>query len=101
MLKKLLPLFVWIKRHKYISVTIVFLFIIFVIDDNNKFKHYRNQRTIAELEDEIAEMKRDSAEIIKRQLHLDFRGDVEAVENLAREKYGMKKDNEDVFIVED
>ena len=101
MLKKLLPLFDWIKRHKYISVTIVFLVIIFVIDDNNMFKQYKNQRVIAELEEEIETMKRDSAEIIKRQMQLDFRGNVEAVENLAREKYGMQKDNEDVFVVED
>lgn len=100
MLKKLLPLFDWIKRHKYISATIVFLFIIFVVDDNNMFKQYKNQRVIAELEEEIETMKRDSAEIIKRQLQLDFRGDIEAVENLAREKYGMQKDNEDVFVVE-
>lgn len=100
MLKKLLPLFAWIKRHKYLSVTAVFFFIIFVIDDNNMFKHYKNQHLISELENEIAEMKRDSAEIIKRQSQLDFRN-VEAVEELAREKYGMHKDNEDVFIVED
>jgi cell division protein FtsB len=65
------------------------------------FKQYKNQRVIAELEEEIETMKRDSAEIIKRQMQLDFRGNVEAVENLAREKYGMQKDNEDVFVVED
>lgn len=101
MLKKLLPVFAWIKRRKYLAVTIAFLLIIFVFDDNNMFKHYRNQHAIAELEDEIASMKRDSAEIIKRQLQLDFRGDLEAVEELAREKYGMQKSNEDVFVVED
>ncbi len=101
MLKKLLPVFDWIKRHKYIAVTIVFLFIIFIVDDNNLFKHYKNQHAILELEAEIADMKRDSAEIMSRQLQLDYRGDVEAIENLAREKYGMHKDNEDVFVVEE
>lgn len=83
------------------SVTVVFLLIIFVFDDNNMFKHYKNQHVISELEDEIAAMKRDSAEIINRQLQLDFRGDVEVIEELAREKYGMQKTNEDVFVIED
>ncbi|MBO7272120.1 MAG: septum formation initiator family protein [Bacteroidaceae bacterium] len=100
MLKKILPVLDWIKRHKYLSVTIVFLFIIVVIDDNNMFKHIRNQAVISELEDEIATMKRDSAEIVKRQNRLDYRGDVDAIEELAREKYDMHKDNEDVFVIE-
>ena len=100
MLKKIIPLLSWIKRHKYLSVTIVFVLIIVVIDDNNMFKHFKNQAVIAELEDEIAMMKRDSVEIINRQAQLDFRGDVEAIEDLAREKYGMHKDNEDVFVIE-
>ena len=72
----------------------------FVIDDNNMFKHIRNQAVISELEDEIATMKRDSAEIVKRQNRLDYRGDVDAIEELAREKYDMHKDNEDVFVIE-
>ena len=45
-------------------------------------------------------MKRDSIEIINRQAQLDYRGDVEVIEDLAREKYGMHKDNEDVFVIE-
>lgn len=90
----------WIKRHKYLTVTIVFLLIIVVIDDNNMFKHYKNQSIIAELEDEIAAMKRDSVEIVNRQNQLDYRGDVKVIETLAREKYGMHKDNEDVFVIE-
>ena len=90
----------WIKRHKYLTVTIVFLLIILVIDDNNMFKHYKNQSIIAELEDEIAAMKRDSVEIVNRQNQLDYRGDVKVIETLAREKYGMHKDNEDVFVIE-
>lgn len=100
MLKKFFPVLSWIKRHKYWSVTIVFLLIIVVFDDNNMFKHYKNQHIIAELEDEIAAMKRDSADIINRQNQMDYRGDVKVIENIAREKYGMCKENEDVFIIE-
>lgn len=101
MFKKIRPAIAWVINHKYLSVTIAFLFIIIVVDDNNMFRHYKNQHVIAELEDEIASMKRDSVEIVNRQQQLDFRGDVKVVEDLAREKYGMHKDNEDVFVIEE
>lgn len=90
----------WVKRHKYLAVTLVFLLIVVVIDDNNMFKHYKNQRIISELEEEIETMKRDSAEIVNRQNQLDYRGDVTVIEDLAREKYGMHKDDEEVFVIE-
>ena len=100
MIKKILPVLHWVKRHKYLAVTLVFLLIIVVIDDNNMFKHYKNQRIISELEEEIETMKRDSAEIVNRQKRLDYRGDVKVIEDIAREKYGMHKANEDVFVIE-
>ena len=100
MIKKILPVLRWVKRHKYLAVTLVFLLIIVVIDDNNMFKHYKNQRIISELEEEIETMKRDSAEIVNRQKRLDYRGDVKVIEDIAREKYGMHKADEDVFVIE-
>ena len=100
MFNRIKPALSWIIRHKYISVSIVFFLIILVFDDNNLIKHYKNKSIIAELEDEIAAMKRDSAESVKRQNQLDYRGDVKMIEDLAREKYGMHKANEEVFIIE-
>lgn len=100
MIKKILPVLHWVKRHKYLAVTLVFLLIIVVIDDNNMFKHYKNQRIISELEEEIETMKRDSAEIVNRQKQLDYKGNVKVIEDIAREKYGMHKANEDVFVIE-
>ena len=99
MFKKIKPIIDWVKKHKYISVTIAFLLIIFVFDDNNVFKHYKNKSVIENLEDEIAEMKRDSAEIVNQDERFS-RGDVKAVEDIGREKYGMQKDDEDRFEIE-
>lgn len=99
MLKKLMRVINWIRQHKYISVTIVFLLIILVFDDNNFIKHYKNQHAIAELEREIEAMKKDSVDIIRKQQQLDYKGDIKAIENLAREKYGMHKENEEVFVI--
>ena len=53
----------WIKNHKYIFVTIVFLAIIIVVDDNNMISHIKNKATIDKLTDEIREMEADSAEV--------------------------------------
>lgn len=99
MLKKIRPVLDWVRNHKYISVTVIFLFIILVADDKNMIKHFKNQYKISELEEEIAVMKRDSAEIVKKQSQIDYRGDIEAIEDLARDKYGMVKENEEVFII--
>ena len=98
---RIMPLLNWIRRHKYISVTAVFLVIIFVVDDNSILKHFDNRRTISMLEDEIEQMKRDSAVLMQKQEQLERNCDVVVVEKLARDKYGMHKDNEEVFIVEE
>lgn len=99
MLKKLMRVVNWVRRHKYLSVTIIFLLIIIVFDDNNFIKHYENQRAISELKKEIEAMQRDSVDIIKKQQQLEYKGDIEAIEHLAREKYGMHKDDEEVFVI--
>lgn len=98
---KFMLVFNWIRRHKYISVTIVFLVIIFAVDDNSIIKHFDNRRTISVLEDEIEQMKKDSAVIMQKQELLDRNCDKDVVEKLARDKYGMHKENEEVFIIEE
>lgn len=90
----------WIRRFKYLTVTAIFLVIIFVVDDKSVLKHFENQRTITMLEDEIKQMQKDSAAIMQKQEQLDSDCDVVIVEKLARDKYGMHKDNEDVYIIE-
>lgn len=100
-LQKIMPVLNWIRCHKYISVTLVFLAIIFVIDDNSMIKHFDNRRVISELEEEIELMRRDSAIIMQKQEQLDRNCDKDVVEKLARDRYGMHKKNEEVFIIEE
>ena len=99
MLKKLMRLLKWVGRHKYLFVTIVFLLIMLVFDDNNFFKHYKNQNAIAKLENEIETMRKDSLDISIKLQQLEYKGDIEVIEHLAREKYGMHKENEEIFII--
>ncbi len=89
--------FGWIRNHKYIFVTIVFLVIIIVVDDNNMISHIKNKATIDALEDDIREMEADSAEVqAKLKLYTD--GDLTVIEDVAREQ-GLVKKNEDIYII--
>ena len=92
-------LFNWIKNHKYIFVTIVFLAIIIVVDDNNMISHIKNKATIDKLTDEIKEMEADSAEV-QDKLKLYTDGDLSVIEDVARVQGLIKKD-EDIYIIKE
>ena len=96
---RLKALFNWIKNHKYIFVTIVFLAIIIVVDDNNMISHIKNKATIDKLTDEIREMELDSAEV-QDKLKLYTDGDLSVIEDVARAQGLIKKD-EDIYIIKE
>ena len=91
--------FNWVKNNKYWFVTIAFLHIIIFFDENNMIKHFQNQREIAVLKSEIEELK-EELEVLSHK-SAELHKDIEIMEKVAREKYGMHKEGEEVFIVED
>lgn len=92
-------LFAWIRNNKYLFVTIAFLLIIVFLDENNLIKHFQNQREIAVLKSDIEDL-REQLELITHKSN-ELHKDSEIMEKVAREKYGMHKEGEEVFIVED
>lgn len=92
-------IFRWIARHKYFAVTLAFLAIIVLFDENNLLRHIHNQREIASLNSEIEELHEQHDALEEKLNELDR--DVVVMEKVAREKYDMQLENEDVFIVED
>lgn len=92
-------LFRWVVKHKYLFVTIAFLLIITFFDENNLLKHIQNQREISELKAEITELQDEHDAIVRQLGELDK--DVDVLEKVAREKYGMLLDGEEIFIIED
>ena len=92
-------LFAWIRTHKYLFVTIMFLLFLFFFDENNMIKHFHNRREISALKADIEELQGelDDYGYKNRELY----NDVEIMEKVAREKYGMHKEGEEVFIIED
>lgn len=92
-------LFKWVMNHKYLFVTLAFVVIIVFFDKHNLIEHFKNQREIAALKAENKELKEQLDDLKHRseELHKD----VAIMEKVARERYGMHKDGEEVFIVEE
>ncbi|MBQ7361939.1 MAG: septum formation initiator family protein [Bacteroidaceae bacterium] len=90
---------VWISKHKYLFVTIAFLVIIVFLDENNMMKHIQNQREIAALESEKAELQEQYDELTSKLEELE--ADPVLIEKIARERYGMHKADEEIFIFDD
>ena len=89
----------WIGRHKYLFVTLTFLAIIVIFDENSMLKHFQHQREIMNLKSEYKELEEQHDELLKKLNALDI--DAAAMEKIARDKYGMQLENEEVFIIKD
>ena len=97
---KTFALKVWRSRAlKYTVVCVLGVLIVGFLDENSVWSHVKNQHHISELEDEIgrynAAYERDQAQI--RELNKNPK----AMEKIARERYFMKADDEDIFVLSD
>jgi len=95
MLKKLPKIF----RNFYFSAAILFLAWMLVLDPNNLISRYQLSSKLSTLEDEKAYYEEKIKEVEKDRDELF--GDRESIEKFAREKYLMKKESEDIFIIEE
>ena len=84
-------------RNKYFLITIVFLVWMLFFDRNDIFSQYQYHQQLSKLEQERDFYQKETTEINKELNELT--SDKTALEKFAREKYLMKKDNEDVFVV--
>ena len=88
-----------IFRNFYFTTIVVFLAWMLILDPNNLISRYQLSSKLGTLEDEkeyyqekIKEVEKDRDELF---------GDRESIEKFAREKYLMKKESEDIFIIEE
>jgi len=88
-----------LRRFKYVIVLVLGVAIVGFIDENSVLSHVRNVRHIGDLDTEIEQYRR-SYERDNEQLHLLDR-DPKAIERIARERYFMKADDEDIFVLSD
>ena len=88
-----------IKALKYILVTLIAIIVVGFVDENSVWSHVRNQQRIGELEDEIQQYT-DRYNYDQQQIRM-LDGNPKAIEKIARERYFMKADDEDVFVLSD
>ena len=84
-------------KNKYVITLLAFAFWIIFIDDYNLIKQYQLHKNIQDLESQktyyLSEIEKDSTKF-----HL-IQSNQEEQEKFAREKFLMKKNNEDLFIL--
>ena len=95
---------VWlfVKVSKVLKYGVVALFaVVFIgfVDENSVLSHFKNKQTISELNEEIEKYEAEHRANQARIKELDK--DPKAIEKIARERYFMKTDDEDIFILSD
>lgn len=88
----------WVK-NKYILTATGFVVWLLFFDHNDFFMQIQRRGELKELEKGKAYYT-EQVEGLKKELS-ELKGDPASTEKAAREKYMMKKDNEDVFIIEE
>ena len=88
-----------IPALKYIVVALIAVVLIGFVDENSIWSHLRNKQRISELEDEIEQYTERYHQDQEKIRTLD--GNPKAIEKIARERYFMKADDEDVFVLSD
>jgi cell division protein DivIC len=91
-----LPAFI---KNKYLIALLVVAAWLLFFDKNNMIQQWRLQKQLHELRHDkqyyLEEISRDSTELHR------LKEDPEALERYARETYMMKRENEDIFIIQE
>ena len=84
---------------KYALVTVFALVLIGFVDENSIWHHIQNKQTISSLQDERAKYSDLNRRNLEQIRLLD--SNPKAIQKIARERYFMKADDEDIFVLSD
>ena len=98
-MSKLITVWKYIRQHKYLITILVFLLVVVFLDENGLMKRAQYRQEISTLKSEIQKYRTQYNEDTQKLKEL--MENPEALEKIAREKYFMKKPNEDIFIIEE
>lgn len=93
--------YIWafLSHFKYHIVIVVGVLFVVFIDENSMIQRFKYEREIDQLKAEIEKYtKRYEAD--SRRLH-ELQKNPDAIAKIARERYFMKTDNEDIFVLSD
>lgn len=88
-----------VLKNKYLIATILFVVFIVFFDDRDLISNFRHTAELRNLEASKAYYEQEISKT--RQELKQLRTDAALLEKYAREKYLMKRDNEDIFLVKD
>jgi hypothetical protein len=97
MLQKFVDKIPPILKNKYLLTGVAFLVLMIFIDRNNLISQYKMRKELSGLRNEL-QFYKDQARMDSIELSR-LLGDSLELEKLGREKYLMKRDSEDVYII--
>jgi cell division protein FtsB len=84
-------------KNRFAITGIIFIIWLLFFDRNDLISQYKISRELTKLEEEkkffLEEIKKDQEKLS------ELRTNYKTLEKFAREKYLMKKDNEDIFVI--
>ena len=97
--KKLNIVWGMIAHYKYVIVIVLGIVLVGFVDDNSFVQRVKYDLQISELKDQIKAYDETHAKNAEA-LH-ELKRNPKTIEKIAREKYFMKADDEDVFVLSD
>ena len=95
--KRLSALGAIFSHYKYLIVVVVGLVFVVFLDEYSIVRRCRNQSQIIQLQDEIDKYNREE-KAASDQLK-ELQRNPKAIEKIARERYFMKADDEDIYVI--
>lgn len=89
----------FIAHYKYLIVVVIGVLIVGLIDENSFLKRVQLELRISDLKCEINKYT-EQYEADSRQLN-ELKRHPKAIERIARERYFMKADDEDIYVLSD
>ena len=84
-------------RNKYLLTLSVFVVWMLFFDKNDVFTQLQRSSELSEIEDSKAYFAQNIEE--NKKFSQEIQSDAAAIEKFAREKYQMKRENEDLFLI--
>ena len=98
-MSRLITVWKYVRMHKYLITVAAFLVIIVFLDENSLIQRNKHRQEINALTAEIEKYRKQYEEDTETLKELMINPQV--LEKIAREKYKMKKPNEDIFVFEE
>ncbi len=84
-------------RNKYFLATLAFVLLLLLNDRNSLFDQYEYSKNLKEVKEKHQYYQKEITKVRNQQKELF--GSSKNLEKFAREKYLMKRDNEDIFVM--